>query len=403
MALIRIPNFTDEQLKAFMARERSNITLESFAWNEASNSLWKPWYVPELNRNFTITTYNRDYTHDDWATVLGFSDLFERSSNPIILLDADTRKYVTIWTESERKAVLAAWSKYIRETAVRAQKISEDGWKLVDMIDGVSPVLDDEGEPLTGEEALNERRRLYYCEFLVIQRGHQTLARTKIADEKYNIPDGTLSSDLDVAKQQLIDEMRNKYDDILELLLVSKDHPTHSTANESQRTAVTKLSETLQEGVRKVLNTSTVENAKSVRSSYIRKLHAVKVADSPLWMNSSGNSALVVAENKHAVSFRTPAGGGAWSYSFSCTNPTGAGKGSNLGDVAVQVLEKSDKFYVTHTTHSSNSYNRSITITQVGEDKPDDGSYKIALLGINKNGSTELSVTVHVSSTSTSD
>lgn len=232
--------------------------------------------------------------------------------------DADPAYHdrVHLWTRRQKRALTKAWTE---RWSLMHGRMMEELWRirlLAAQVAGDQPVHGDDGQELTGDAALAERRRLYagpLCEAWRVIGSLNDGINLLHGATQYDVPADALSPDLSVAKAQLFERIDDAARDHLAYLLDCEDPAYARPVGTEQSTAVALLERRRQDGRQSVRAAATAAAALTASTNAIGLIEGVVVEHAPVWRSSQGG-ALSLSRKMFLPTWISP---GAGRYTFS--------------------------------------------------------------------------------------
>ena len=308
---------------------------------------------------------------------------------------------VWIHTRAQWRRVRDAWRHQMIAIHSRAVLAIRDGHDTLDLIAGITPIRDDDGQVLPGlpaTEGLVAREALW----------------TRFEREYFNDLAGlayriggwahpaasTLAAAIPTAVAQLLERLDDAADDQRRWLLDDPDDVAHGPSGAAQEAALRLLERRRQAGRRAIRAATTTASAASVAASQITLVRGALASDVPLWQVGA-------VANAHAatLNYARPASG-RWSQTVRVHNPTRPEHGLTVADLGSIVLDEPAPptgWTVTSTPRAApHADERDVVIAWNGTGEPEAGTVRVDLTARNVVGPSRLAVTINVPAPTTS-
>ena len=237
---------------------------------------------------------------------------------------------VTLASPRQRRDLARAWGERAAAVVSHAAAEAASVYEQVDQLEGLIPIHDGEGAPLTGDAAVAARRRLLDVDLRALLgdrdgAGFAAAVRARIAA----VEPGATSADLDTAREQLLDRLSAAAGRRRAWLLDGAD----DALGAEQRTALDLLARRRQAGMRAVRRAATVTAARTAHDAAAARVAGVAVEGAPQWRTSSGGT-LTLTDGRLV-------GRALVALTVHARNPAGADGGAALGAVALDPVADS--------------------------------------------------------------
>ena len=294
-----------------------------------------------------------------------------------------------IWIRTRRqwRALVTAYQHRKMAIHSRAAAILKEMNDTLDVIAGLTPVLDAEGATLTGEAALDAREARYRLYDRTINSEREAYVERFRTDP--HPAAGTLATDVPIAREQHMDMLDAAAEEMRHWLLDGGA----TAANDAQGGALRLLESRRQAGrraLRAATTPATLLGAGVAARSLVR---GVRIEDAPVWQLGAGTA---ISGEAHTTTYAAPAVG-VWTLGLRAANPspTAASKSAaDLGDVVLDDADLPDGWAV---SSAPAAHAQAVTIGRAtGAGAPAAGSYTIPLTARNACGPRTLTVTITV-------
>lgn len=215
------------------------------------------------------------------------------------------------WTRRGRRRVTEECGRRYLTHAGRVVAMIGEVRRLGAMVAGDLPVHDNLGTELTGAAALTRRQEIYEGELCAWWRliNDSSALRTRIRNAvEWDLPHDALSSDLPVAKAQLLERIDDAAADHLCYLFDAEEPSLARPFDTEQQTAARLLSSRRQAGRRTVLAAETVAAAAVASRLAVSRIEGVGIEHAPQWRDATGNP-LVLTAGRLRPTWAAPASG----------------------------------------------------------------------------------------------
>ena len=242
----------------------------------------------------------------------------------------------TLHTRAARREWREAWAERVARVCDRAVGYAAETHRQFDALDGTVPVLDAEGVALTGDAEFDERRRRWVAFRNDFHWEGGTGATTRAAvlrDHRRDLAAGALSTDVAVARLQLMDRLDDAANDVRRWLLDDLDDTGAGAANAGQRSALDRLEARRQDGRRNLRAAATITAARAAFTTAEGLMRGIGIEDAPVWRSSAG-SALAA---RHVLTAPAPSAT-RWACTIRAVHPastTASKAAADLGAIAL--------------------------------------------------------------------
>lgn len=315
---------------------------------------------------------------------------------PIVFPRApDGEAVIWIRTREEWGRVIDAWHARVSGVASHMALAMQSLHDEMDVVAGVTPILDAEGRTLTGRSALEARE----ARFAELSSGYFR-DRPGELDKRLALGShpsaGALSTSLAEAREQLLDQVDEAADETRRWLLDDPSGTGAGPADAAQEAELRRLEVRRQEGRRTVRQATSVPAAATAARLAMNLIRGAGIESAPLFRGAPFATDLPASLSLAYAAPET----GRWSHALRLVQPPKTVTGEEptlLGGIALDRPDAPAGWTVTDAARSApNAHERDLTIAWAGEGEPAAGAHVLEITARNRLGPRRLTVTITV-------